>query len=98
MVDVEDDHRVVRIVDAVADSVLASARPPHPFEWRLQRNADHSRSEAERPADELPGSKGCDGWKGLAQCSARTRREAYCVRGFIRRLSRHGDRAADVRP
>ncbi len=98
MVDVEDDHLVVRIVDAVANSVLASARPPHPFEWRVQLNADHSQSEAERPADERPGSKGRGGRKGLAQCSAGTRREDYCVRGFIRCLSRHGDRAADVRP
>lgn len=98
VVDVKDDHAVVRPVDAVAHAVLAAAGAPHPFEWRAQWNPDDARPTTERPADELPGSKGRGRGKGLAQRSACPRREDYGVRGFLRRLSRHGAREADVRP
>ena len=98
VVDVEDDHAMVRVVDAVADSVLAAAGAPQPFERRAQRNPDDARSFAERPADELPGRKGRGGRKGLSERSACPRREDYGVREVIRRFSRHGARAAGVRP
>lgn len=98
VVDVKDDHAVVRVVDAVADAVRAAAGAPRPFEWRAQRNPYDARSAAERPADELPRRKGRGGRKRLGECSARARRKDYGERGFIRRLSRHGARAADVRP
>ena len=98
VIDVEDDHALVRVVDAVADSVLAAAGAPQPFERRAQRNPDDARSFAERPPDELPRSKGRGGRKRLSERSACPRREDYGVREVIRRFSRHGARAAGVRP
>lgn len=54
VVDVDDDRVVVRVVDAVADPVLATLGAPQLFERRPQRDPYDAQSSAERPADELP--------------------------------------------
>jgi len=83
VVDVEDDHAAVRVVDAVADSVLAAAGAPQPFEGRPQRNPDDARSSTEWPADELPRREGRGRRKRLGECSTRPRCEDDGVRGIV---------------
>ena len=93
VVDIEDDHAEVLVVDPVADSVLASARPPQPFEGCAQRNPDNPRSSAEWPADELPRREGRRWRKRLRECSTCPRREDDGVRRIVWGLTCHDARA-----
>jgi hypothetical protein len=74
MVDVEDDHDAVLLVDAITHPILTSTCPPQPFERLPQRSTNHPWSLTQRPADELPCSESCSRRKGALKCTARTRR------------------------
>lgn len=58
MIDVQDDHSVLIVVDAVADPVLTTARPPQTQVWLTQRNTNNTRRIRKRSDDELPGGEG----------------------------------------
>jgi hypothetical protein len=98
VVDVEDDHPVVRVVDAVAESVLSAASAPQSFEGRTQRNPDRARSSAEWSADELTRRESRGGRKRFGERSTRPGRKDDGVRGVVWRLTCHGARAAAVHP
>lgn len=54
MVDVDDAHEPLRLIDLVPDAVLAAVGAPQADEGLAQRSADAVRSLAERTVAELP--------------------------------------------
>ncbi len=58
VVDVDDDHLTLSLVDPVADPVLPSPRMPKALERRTQWNADEPRLLNKRADDELPRGEG----------------------------------------
>lgn len=96
MVDVENDHSVVGVVDAVADSVLAPTGPPDTFEWGAESRAHRVWSYLERTLDELPGGERSGGGERVCEGSACARGEDDGVRRFIGSFSGHDARAVAV--
>jgi hypothetical protein len=98
MVDVEDDHGAVFLVDAVTDSILAPPCPPQPFERWSERSTHRAWSLTQRPLDELPRCERCSGRERLRERTPRARREGDAVGRLVRGFSRHGARADGARP
>jgi hypothetical protein len=101
MVDVEDDHGAVFLVDAVTDAILAPPCPPQPFERCSERSTHCAWSLTQRPLYELPRCDGCSGRSGrerLRERTPRARREGDAVGRLVWGFSRHGARADGARP
>jgi hypothetical protein len=98
MVDVEDEHGAVLLVDAVTDAVLAPPCPPQTLERCTQWSTYRAGPLTKGSLDELPRCKGCSGRERLRESTPRARRESDAVMRWVRGFSRHGARAARARP
>ena len=98
MVDVEDDHGSILLVDAVPDAVLTSPCSPQSFERCSEGSTHCARPSTQRALDELPCCEGCSGRKRLRERTPRARREGDAVGRLVWGFSSHGARADDARP
>ena len=79
MINVDDNHLLRLLLDAIAKPVFATTRPPQALEGSPERRPYNAGSLRERAADELPHSE-CHGrWQGVGQGSTRPGRQDHRV-------------------
>jgi hypothetical protein len=77
VIDVQNKDRAAFVIDAIADSVLTTARAPKALKGSPQGCPDTAGVRSQRPVDERPRRESGIGGKSFAQCSPGPGRQVH---------------------